>query len=149
MKIRIKKLHESAKMPVRAHATDAGMDLFYCPRKDRLSKEIAPGESVLLPTGLKIEVPNGYMLEIKNKGGIAAKKSLVVGSCVVDYGYNDDVFINLHNIGTETQTIDPGTKIAQGVFVKVNYDVELVESDEIYDEETSRGDGKLGSTGLK
>lgn len=151
MKIRVRRLRDNAKLPDRAHCTDAGMDLFYAPDlSSRISKfiTIKPGESVVLPTGLKIEVPPGFMLEVKNKGGVAAKQSLVVGSCVVDRGYDGEIFVNLHNIGNKEQTLSDGQKIAQGVFVKIETDVELVESDTIYDNKTDRGDGSLGSTGL-
>jgi dUTP pyrophosphatase len=151
MKIRAQKLHENAKLPVRAHPTDAGMDLFFCPApRDDIPKQIEsvlPHGSSLFPTGLKIEVPEGYMLEIKNKSGISSRRGLLVGACVVDRGYTGEIFVNLHNPSDRTQTIHAGQKIAQAVFVKIREDIEIVESENIYDKETSRGDGALGSTG--
>ena len=61
MKVRVQRLHENAKLPVRAHPTDAGMDLFFCPApRDDIPKQIEsvlPHGSSLFPTGLKIEVP--------------------------------------------------------------------------------------------
>ena len=87
------------------------------------------------------------MLEIKNKSGIASKRGLVVGACVVDRGYTGEIFVNLHNPSDRTQTLHAGDKIAQAVFVKIETNVKLVESDTIYDDETSRGEGALGSTG--
>ena len=151
--VRIQKLHEEAKMPVRAHATDAGMDLFFCPPPNNLipdqSESVTPHGSSVLPTGLKIEVPEGYMLEIKNKSGIASKRGLLVGACVVDRGYTGEIFVNLHNPSDRNQTLHAGDKIAQAVFVKITTDLVLVEAESIYDSETSRGDGALGSTGDK
>ena len=151
MKIRVTRLHEQVKLPVRAHPTDAGMDLFFCPTpKPELDSQIEtvlPFGSSIIPTGLKIEVPEGYMLEIKNKSGIASKRGLLVGACVVDRGYTGEIFVNLHNVTHRNQTILSGEKIAQAVFVKITTDLDLVESDTIYDVETSRGDGALGSTG--
>jgi len=151
MKIRVQRLHSSAKLPVRAHPTDAGMDLFFCPApRDDIPKQIEsvlPHGSSLFPTGLKIEVPEGYMLEIKNKSGIASKRGLLVGACVVDRGYTGEIFVNLHNPSDRTQTIHAGQKIAQAVFVKIREDIQIIESENIYDKETSRGDGALGSTG--
>ena len=151
MKIRVQKLHDSAKLPVRAHPTDAGMDLFFCPApRDDIPKQIEsvlPHGSSLFPTGLKIEVPEGYMLEIKNKSGIASKRGLIVGAFVVDRGYTGEIFVNLHNPSDRTQTIHAGQKIAQAVFVKIREDIQIIESGNIYDKETSRGDGALGSTG--
>ena len=151
MKVRVQRVHENAKMPVRAHNTDAGMDLFFCPAPkpelDNQIETVLPFGSSVIPTGLKIEVPEGYMLEIKNKSGIASKRGLLVGACVVDRGYTGEIFVNLHNVTHRNQTLHEGDKIAQAVFVKVESSVLLVESDNIYDKETSRGDGALGSTG--
>jgi dUTP pyrophosphatase len=147
MKIRTYKVRQTAKLPVRAHDTDAGMDLFFCPSYNSL-QTIRPRESVLLSTGLKIEVPFGYMLEIKNKSGIASKRNLVVGACVVDSGYNGEIFVNLHNIGPMTEEISPGQKIAQAVMIPVVYpEIEEIQEDSVYGGQTSRGDGALGSTG--
>ena len=87
------------------------------------------------------------MLEIKNKSGISSKRGLIVGACVVDRGYTGEIFVNLHNPSDRTQTLHAGDKIAQAVFVKITTDVKIVEADNIYDEETSRGDGAIGSTG--
>jgi len=149
--LRVQRLHENAKLPVRAHPTDAGMDLFFCPPpNDMIPKQIEsilPHGASILPTGLKIEVPQGYMMEIKNKSGIASKRGLLVGACVVDRGYTGEIFVNLHNPSDRTQTIHAGDKIAQAVFVKITTDIELVEAENIYDDQTSRGDGALGSTG--
>ena len=151
MKIRVTRSHDDAKLPVRAHPTDAGMDLFFCPTpKPELDSQIEtvlPFGSSVIPTGLKIEVPEGYMLEIKNKSGIASKRGLLVGACVVDRGYTGEIFVNLHNVTHRNQTIHAGQKIAQAVFVKIQEDIKIIESKNIYDEETSRGDGSLGSTG--
>jgi len=149
--LRVQRLHENAKLPVRAHPTDAGMDLFFCPPPNpdlpKQIESILPHGASILPTGLKIEVPEGYMMEIKNKSGIASKRGLLVGACVVDRGYTGEIFVNLHNPSDRTQTLHAGDKIAQAVFVKITTDIELVEADHIYDEETSRAEGALGSTG--
>ena len=151
MKVRVQRVHENAKMPVRAHNTDAGMDLFFCPAPkpelDNQIETVLPFGSSVIPTGLKIEVPEGYMLEIKNKSGIASKRGLIVGACVVDRGYTGEIFVNLHNVTHRNQTLHEGDKIAQAVFVKVETNVLLVEAEDIYDTTTSRGEGALGSTG--
>ena len=153
MKLRCYKVRKSAKLPTRAHSSDAGMDLFFCPPPNpdlpKQIESVPPFSNSLFPTGVKIEVPEGYMLEIKNKSGIASKRGLLVGACVVDRGYTGEIFVNLHNITHRSQTFYPGDKIAQAVFVKITTDIELVEAENIYDEETSRGSGALGSTGDK
>jgi len=138
--------------PVRANPSDAGLDLRYNPTDILHSVGIEPGQSVILPTGLKFGIPHGYMMQIMNRSGNAAKKQLVVGACVVDSGYDGEVFVNLHNIGTTRQVVRAGDKIAQGVVVPV-VPVRFVETsnDNIYDWSpitiSARGDGALGSTG--
>ena len=113
---------------------------------------IQPGESAVLETAYRFGVPHGYMLEVKNRSGLASKRSLVVGACVIDAGYGGEVLINLHNIGTEPQTIEVGTKIAQIVMVPVVHFRALEShSGKLYDwypiAMTERGDGGFGSTG--
>jgi dUTP pyrophosphatase len=149
MIIEIKKTRESARLPSRANPSDAGADLFFCP-EEPLVQRLKPGQSKLFQTGLKFEVPHGYMLEVKNRSGMAAKRSLIVGACVVDSGYDGEVFINLHNIGTADQVIYPGDKIAQVVLTPVvSFRVREVERDLYVEPVTisNRGDGALGSTG--
>lgn len=146
-KLRVYKSRPSARLPDRAHRWDAGMDFFFAP-EDESPVTIHPNQSVVLQTGLKVEVPRGYMLQIMNKSGVASKRSLLTGACVVDHGYTGEIFINLHNVGVEQQIIEPGMKLAQGVFIQVhNFELELVEEDNIYGTITDRGDGALGSTG--
>lgn len=146
-RMRVFKTRATAKLPHRAHAHDAGMDFFFAPDTETPAL-IEPGQSAVLQTGLKVEVPRGYMLQIMNKSGVASKRSLLTGACVVDHGYTGEIFINLHNVGRETQMIEPGTKLAQGVFIQVeSFDLELIEEDNIYGETTARGSGALGSTG--
>jgi len=147
MKLKVFKMRENAKLPVRAHTTDAGMDFFFAP-KDNAPLLVHPGRSCLLETGVKVEVPEGHMLQIMNKSGIASKRSIVTGACVVDRGYDGEIFVNLHNIGRETQICEPGTKIAQGVFVRISTPSLLeIGEDNIYATGTDRGTGGFGSTG--
>ena len=88
------------------------------------------------------------MLEIKNKSGIAFKRQLLVGACVIDPGYDGEVFVNLHNVGTSTQTIEPGQKIAQAVLTPiVTCNIEEVFRDSL-NQQSTRQDGGFGSTGL-
>ena len=154
-KILFYKIRKNAKLPVRVHPTDAGADLFYCPDPEWSSKckwdganvLIASGEGCLIPTGLKVDLPSGYMLEIKNKSGVATKKRLIVGACVVDSGYTGEIYVNLQNIGRENQVIEPFQKIAQAVIVPiVTPEVVETQQDPTLDG-TARGSGAFGSTG--
>ena len=138
--------------PVRANPSDAGLDLKYNPDVGSQPVSIEPGQSMILGTGLKFGVPHGYMIQIMNRSGNAAKKKLMVGACVVDSGYDGEVFVNLHNIGSKPQTINPGDKIAQAVVIPV-VPARFVETsnDNLYEWApitiSDRGSGALGSTG--
>ena len=154
MLLKVARIHNTAKLPSRANPSDAGADVFYCPKQDPYSfkhVDLDPGDSVVLPTGLKVEVPHGYMLEVKNRSGMAAKKSLVVGACVVDSGYSGEIFVNLHNIGNTKKTVEVGDKIAQLVLIPVvQWRCFPVDEDRLYNDPltiSKRGDGALGSTG--
>jgi dUTP pyrophosphatase len=146
------KIHKESIDPIRANPSDAGMDVFYCP-KPSSTKEIKlyPNTSILLGTGLKFGIPHGYMLEVKNRSSWASKKSLIVGACVIDSGYNGEVMINLHNIGSEVQVISPGDKIAQIIMVPViHFRPRAITNDQLYNDDlciSNRGSGGFGSTG--
>jgi dUTP pyrophosphatase len=135
--------------PDRANPSDAGLDLFFCP-SDGEGIYLQPGETALFQTGLKFGIPHGYMLEVKNRSGNASKRSLLVGACVVDSGYDGEVFVNLHNVGKKVQLVDPGTKIAQVVLIPVVHFRPIeIDTDNLYDFPmtiSNRGDGALGST---
>ena len=139
--------------PLRANPSDAGLDLRWTPSEaSETLLSIAPGESLLVPTGCKFAIPHGYMMEIMNKSGIAHKRRLLVGACVVDSGYDGEVFVNLHNIGHKTQILEPGDKVAQAVVVPVVHARFVASEDpDIYDwypiTISERGTGTLGSTG--
>ena len=160
MIIEYTKVRESAIPPQRANPSDAGLDLFFNPPpkgviplvdQERDALTLEPGESKLFSTGYRFGVPHGYMLEIKNRSSIAYKRSLLVGACVVDSGYDGEVFVNLHNIGTKTQTIHPGEKIAQAIMIPVvHFRAVETGSGNLYDwypiTISERGKGALGST---
>jgi dUTP pyrophosphatase len=155
MILKVYRIRTDAKLPTRAYQMDAGLDLYYCPNEDKKLYDeknfhIPPKESRLLPTGIKVEVPYGYMLEIKNKSGLAHKRQLLVGACVVDPGYDGELYVNLHNIGQKTQIIESGEKIAQAILIPiVHCRVEEVKTDEFLNFHSERGHGGFGSTGDK
>jgi len=153
MMIEYARVRENARPPVRSNPSDAGLDVFYSPDDAAITAlTIAPGESKIVPTGLRFGVPHGYMLQVMNRSGVAAKRSLVVGAHVVDSGYDGEVFVNLHNIGTEAQVVEAYTKIAQVVMIPV-VPFRALESQgkDLYNwypiTISDRGDGALGSTG--
>ena len=150
MIIEYHRTHFNSHPPTRGNPSDAGLDVYFSP-KTHEPVTIEPGQSVILPTGLKFGVPHGYMLEVKNRSSVASKRSLIVGACVVDSGYDGEVFVNLHNIGTEPQVIEPHTKIAQVVMTPVvSFRALETQSSDLYGwypiTISDRGDGALGST---
>lgn len=150
MIIQYQRLDKYVKPPIRSNPSDAGLDV-YANLRDAIV--IEPGGSAIIPTGLRFGIPHGYMLQVMNRSSISAKRHLVVGAHVVDSGYSGEIFINLHNIGTKTQEVVFGQKIAQLVMIPVVHFRAQEEVDGIiYDDRypitiSDRGDGALGSTG--
>ena len=144
--------HLNVHPPTRGNPSDAGLDIHFSPPSNQ-AITIEPGESALLSTGLRFGVPHGYMLEVKNRSSVASKRSLVVGACVIDSGYDGEVFVNLHNIGRETQVVEPHAKIAQVVMAPVVHfrAMERRGDGDLYGwypiTISERGTGALGSTG--
>jgi deoxyuridine 5'-triphosphate nucleotidohydrolase len=151
MIIEYNKVREQVLSPVRANPSDAGLDVFFCPETPS-AVEIAPGKNKLLQTGLRFGVPHGYMLQVMNRSGMAAKRCLIVGAHCIDSGYDGEVFIDMHNIGSTQQFVEPGTKIAQLVMVPVvAFRAVHAGSGDLYEWSpitiSDRGDGGFGSTG--
>jgi len=144
------KTRDSAHSPQRANPSDAGLDVFYSQAEPQQLIAVEPRESKLVPTGLRFGVPHGYMLEVKNRSSVAAKLNLVVGACVIDSGYDGEVFINVHNIGRATRVIQDGDKIAQLVMMPViHFQPQENTQGTLYEYPktiSNRGTGALGST---
>lgn len=152
MIIEYSRVRPDVRPPTRANPSDAGLDLYFNPSEPDIAVRIEPGESKLFQTGLRFGIPHGYMMEIKNRSSVASKRSLLVGACVVDSGYDGEVFVNLHNVGKDAQIVSKHEKIAQAVMVPVVHFRALESSvGDIYDwypiSISERGDGSLGSTG--
>jgi len=119
---------------------------------------IGPGESCTIPTGLKVCVPDGYMLKIENKSSIAMLKHLQVGACVVDSDYQGEILIHFHNVSNDTYgqngrkaaLLEPGMKMCQAVLVPVETP-EIVEVETVTElfkgKKSERNEGGFGSTG--
>jgi dUTP pyrophosphatase len=141
---------KDVKTPERGTKGSAGIDMFI--PNDFTPLTIQPGESTFIPSGIKASIPSGYALVAMNKSGIAAKRSMLVGACLIDEDYQGEMHIDLKNVGTQPQTLNPGDKIVQVVCLPINYvEVEEVHSEhELFgDVVTERGDGGFGSTGTK
>lgn len=130
---------DKAILPCRAHAADAGYDLFA-----RHDIYIQPQGKVTADTGVHIEIPAGYFGDIRPKSGLLFNHDIVVGSGTVDSGYTGAVKVRIINFGNEAYQFHKGDKIAQMVIVPC-LTPELTEVQEL--EETERGTGGFGSTG--
>lgn len=138
------------KDPSRGTSKSAGIDLFI--PNDFEYRTLSPGESLLIPAGLKANIPENYAFIAFNKSGVATKKHLAVGACVIDEDYQGEIHIHVYNYGSEPVTVNAGEKIIQCVLVPVLYeDVEIVQTEEDLwnGVVTDRGDGGFGSTGIK
>lgn len=139
MKIKIKKLHEEVKLPNYAHPGDVGLDLYSLEDYD-----LKPGERKVFFNGFALEFPEGYGAIVKDKGSLPKNGGLHVLGGVFDAGYRGEYNVMLINLGSETYHINKGDKLAQLVIFPVSI-VELEEVDSL--SESSRGDGRFGSTG--
>jgi dUTP pyrophosphatase len=136
-------LKETAVLPTYGSLEAAGADLYAC-----LDTPITvhPGESVFIPTGLAMEIPQGYAGLIYARSGLACKRGLAPANKVgvVDSDYRGEFMIVLHNHGNMAQTIQHSERIAQLVITPV-YTPGFVEVDDLTD--TERAAGGFGSTG--
>lgn len=155
----------NVKTPTRGTDKSAGID-FYIP-EDFESVYMAPGIDVLIPSGIKVNIPEGYMLMAAEKSGVttssyaceyagrepkpeAFRGPTVLGAKIVDEDYQGEIHIHIINVGSFGVTIKPGMKIAQFILVPVSYDTieEVTSEEELYNGvETQRGKGGFGSTG--
>ena len=131
-------LKPGAKLPERAHPTDAGADLFAYE-----NLEIYPNEQKLVDTGIAIKIPHGFAGFVYNRSSQGKKGITIPHSVgVIDSGYRDTIKVLLKNIGDDPYKITTGDRIAQLVIQKV----ELVGFKDIWNDST-RGTGGFGSTG--
>lgn len=140
--VKILKLVDSATVPVYAHEDDSGMDLFAIE-----TKEILPGKTALIGTGIAIELPLGTEAQVRPRSGLALKHSVTVLNTpgTVDAGYRGEIGIVLINHGHQSFQVMEGMKIAQMVIAPVlRANLELVE----HLSDTERGIRGYGSTGV-
>ena len=141
----VKLLRSNARIPVYGTEFAAGADL--CAALDE-AVTIAPGQTVLIPIGIAMEIPAGWAGLVYARSGMATKRHLAPANKVgvVDADYRGEIFVPLHNHGTEPQTVEPGERIAQMILTPF-LAASFVETDTL--SETPRGDKGFGSTGRK
>ena len=144
-KVGIKKLDEKATVPSYGSEFAAGADLYACIEGDI---EIKPHTTVVVPTGIALELPEGLAGLIYARSGLATKKGLAPANKVgvVDCDYRGEVKVALHNHSEVSQTVSAGERVAQLVITPYLV-AEFIEKDEL--SSTVRGAGGFGSTGTK
>ena len=143
MQVKIKKLNENAVIPTYGSPFSAGADLYACEAE---AVTVEPHKTVLIHTGLSVEIPVGFAGLIYARSGLASKKGLAPANKVgvIDADYRGEVMVALHNHSDIPQSVEPGERVAQMViapFLKADF----ILADELSD--TERGEGGFGSTG--
>ncbi len=139
MQIKVKKLDSAAKLPVRAHATDSGADMF------ALHKTVLPPHQITkVQTGIAVELPEGTSGCVWGKSSVESKGIKVMAG-LIDCTYRGEVLICMYNLNDEPFIFEEGQKVAQLVVLPTLYP-SFIEG-EISD--TARGTGGFGSTGIK
>lgn len=136
--IKVEKLVEHAILPTYAHFGDAGADLYASE-----AVQIAPNETKIIPTGLKVEIPDGYEMQVRPRSGMSVKTNTKVVFGTVDSGYRGEVGIMLTNYGQEPYNVNAGDKIAQAI-IAPTYHGNFLIVDSL--SETERGESGFGST---
>ncbi len=140
--LRVRRLHQHARLPSRAHPGDAGLDLHAIE-----GVTLAPGARASVPTGIAVEIPQGQAGLVLPRSGLAARHGISVVNApgLIDAGYRGEVKVLLLNTDREAAcTIAPGDRIAQLVLVRVE-SPDVVEVDALAI--SARGDGGFGSSG--
>ena len=142
MEIKIKKLYEDSVIPTRGSEYAAGYDLYA-----HEGVTIQPHETAKIGTGVAIQPPKNSFGAVFARSGLAAKQGLRPANCVgvCDYDYTGEYIVALHNDSNEERVVEKGERIGQVLFLPYA-NVTFVEVDEL--EETERGDGGFGSTGV-
>jgi dUTP pyrophosphatase len=135
----VRRLRDDATLPAQAYTGDAGLDLAACDRH-----EVGPGERAVIPTGLAIEIPEGYGGFVLPRSGLAAGNGITLLNApgLIDAGYRGEVQVVFHNTDREqTFVVEPGMRVAQLVVLPVPQ-IALVEREELArSERAERGFG--------
>ena len=138
----IKKISDKAILPTYGSENAAGMDMYSIE-----TVTIDPGQTVMVHTGICMEIPDGYFGALYPRSGLATKRGLRLANCVgvIDSDYRGEVVVALHNDSTAPQVVRDGDRIAQLIISPYARPLVLSEVDELSN--TSRGAGGFGHTG--
>jgi len=141
VEIKFNKLHPDAQIPSYAHVGDAGADVYSV-----AEVTLQPSDRAAIPTGLAVDIPIGYEIQVRPKSGLALKHGITVLNSpgTVDAGYRGEIQVIVINLGKEVYTFAKGQKIAQLVLKPV-IQAQFIEGEL---GTSDRGDGGFGSTGI-
>jgi dUTP pyrophosphatase len=143
--VRVRRLAHNQDLPLPNYATEgaAGMDLLAAVAEP---VAIAPGQRMLIPTGLAIALPAGYELQIRPRSGLALRNGIVLPNSpgTIDEDYRGEIQVIVLNAGSEPFRVERGTRIAQAVLAPV---VRLAWNEVADLDVTTRNEGGFGSTG--
>ena len=144
MEIKVLRLPHNKILPEYKTDGASGMDLSAAIHEPII---LGPLERCLVPTGIKIEIPKGYEVQIRARSGLSIKHGITLINAIgtVESDYRGELCVPVVNLSNETYTILPDERIAQMVVCKVEH-AEITVSDEL--KETERGTGGFGSTGM-
>lgn len=138
IKVLLEFCHEEAKCPLYGSEKAAGCD-FYSP----MPGTVPPRGKLLVKTGIKMAIPEGYYLEIASRSGLSVKFAIEKGAGIIDEDYRQEIGIVLYNHSDQPYHFAAGERLAQGIFKRYwQADFELVDSVE------QNGRGGWGSTGM-
>lgn len=140
LEIPVKRLKDEARMPAYASLGAAGMDLYACLSEPM---RVSPGAGVLVPTGIAMAIPAGYVGLVRDRSSLAIAGLYTVAG-VIDSDYRGEIKIAARNAGDSELVISPGDRVAQMLLLPCPR-VELREADDL--PSTQRGEGGFGSTG--
>lgn len=143
MRVKYKKLNENAKVPSYGTSGAAGADIYALLDKETV---INPGETLLIHSGIALQIPDGYVGIVCARSGLSTKRGLAPANKVgiIDSDYRGEIMIPLHNHSNAPAAIAPNERIAQLVIVPY-LSVDFTETDDLDD--TQRSTGGFGSTG--
>ena len=153
------------KSPNRGHATDAGIDFFIPDFTEEFISQLKEKNShilfnedgiqllahqrILIPSGIKMNVPINHALIAFNKSGVASKQGLDLLASVVDHGYQGQIHISIYNTSSNILNLKYGSKIIQFILLPIKTpEVEECSEEELFIESSNRGEGGFGSTGV-
>lgn len=143
MELKVKKMRDNSILPTRGDSKAAGIDLYACIDKP---VTILPNATVMIPSGIACEFPEGYFGLMLPRSSVGVKRKLTLANTagVIDESFRGEIMMAFKNNGDVYQTIEPGERLAQLILLPY-FTYDIVETDSL--STTERGEGGFGSTG--